>query len=192
MNQVDDWAREWNLVRADENMVRDVLTHPTETTLLLKFDGLTEKYTPLGNNIPRAFAKTELELRGTQVPDLQSIGLHALPRYATEHETHYINALDYFLIPYLEADRQKANGGDLVRLEGVIRIQCGWPKPGTRYAQLNPDPHFVDTDVRIYQFKDGVRDAEDSGGDSSTLLIIWAPDAPTQSANPDGSVLGLG
>jgi hypothetical protein len=187
----EDWAREWSLVRADPNMLRDVLTHPTDTILELEHNGKTGEFIPVGN-IPPAFVNTTLVLKGSEVPDLGSSGLAPLPKYAAENDEHYVNALDHFLIPYLEADRQKENGGDLLRLEGVIRIQCGWPKSGSRLAQLNPQPHFVNTDVRIYRFKEGMKDAADPNASSSTLLVVWAPDAPSQPANPDGSVLGYG
>lgn len=186
----EDWARKWSLMRADTNMLRDVLTKGTGTILQLKFDSAAGTFTPVGD-VPRAFVGAVLERKGTQVPDLESVGIDPFPKYGSHHETRYINALDDFLIPYLDADRQKENGGDLVRLEGVIKIQCGWPKLGTRHAQLNPAPHFVNTDVRLYQFKEGMKDADEPSASSSTLLVVWAPDAPIHPANPDGTVLGI-
>jgi hypothetical protein len=186
-----DWVHEWKLVRADSNMRNDVLVGGQRTTLELQFDAKTSAFTVVGD-APPAFAGCTLGLKGTQAPDLLAASLGALPAYSAQHEARYCDALDHHLIPYLKADMAKGNGGDLVRLEGVIRIQCCWPRKGTMHAQMNPEPHFVDTDVRLYQFKEGVSDGDDPKTSTlSTLLVVWAPDSPRLPANPDGTVMGI-
>jgi hypothetical protein len=189
MNQLadNDWARRWNLVRADTNLRKDVLHKGAGSVLELKFDANIESFVPVGD-IPPAFLNATLKPRGRVAPDLESIGLHPLPTYSSEHEPHYVKVLDDFLIPYLQADLLN---GDLQRLEAVIRIQCGWPKAGSRLAQLNPDLHFVNVDARIYQFKNGMRQSDSATSGNSTLLVIWAPDAPRQPVNSDGSAMGV-
>jgi hypothetical protein len=189
-----DWARTWNLVRADANMRHDVLVGGQQTPLTLQLlpgDGATLTFEVVGA-APPAFAGCNLQLKGTELPDLEAAGLGPLPVYSTAVDGHYCTALDNHLIPYLKADLSKKNGGDLVRLEGVIKIRCGWPKSGTKHALQNPAPHFVNTDVRLYQFKEGVSDGADpKTSTASTLLVMWAPDAPRVPTNPDGSVTGF-
>jgi hypothetical protein len=189
--QPDDWLRAWNLVRADANMVTDVLHRGTQTILELHFDSETRKITAAGD-VPPAFKESILELKGTQLPALEAAKIpRPFPVYAKESEDHYLKSLDQNLIPYLKADMQKANGGDLVRLEGLIKIRCCWPRRSALQAVNDPNPHFIETDVRLYQFKGAVRDGNDPTASSSTLLVVWAPDSPRLPANPDGSVLGI-
>jgi hypothetical protein len=189
--QPDGWLREWKLVRADANMATDVMHRGTQTILELQFDDKTRKITAVGD-VPPAFRESILELRGTQLPALEAAKIpRPFPVYTKECEDHYLNSLDENLIPYLKADMSKANGGDLVRLEGLIKLRCCWPRRSAQQAINDPNPHWIETDVRLYQFKGGVRDGDDPTASSSTLLVVWAPDSPRLPANPDGSVMGI-
>ena len=189
--QPDDWLRAWKLVRADANMVTDVLHRGTQTTLELQFDSETRKITAVGD-VPPAFKESILELKGTQLPVLEAAKIpRAFPVYSKKSEDHYLDSLDKKLIPYLKADMKKPNGGDLVRLEGLIKLRCCWPRRSAQQVINDPNPHLIETDVRLYLFKDGVRDSDDPTASSSTLLVVWAPDSPRLPANPDGSVMGI-
>jgi hypothetical protein len=187
-----DWAQPWNLVRADANIRNDVLVGGTMTTLTLqRIDPLDPSRFQVVGNPPPAFVGCTLELKGTQAPDIDAASPSPLPPYSEALDGHYISALDDHLIPYLKADMARANGGDLLRLEGVIQVRCCWPQAGTRLAELNPQPHFVKTDVRLYQFDEGMLDGAPGTSTSSTLLVVWAPDSPRLPVNPDGSAVGF-
>jgi hypothetical protein len=184
------FQKQWKLMRADANIYQDVLHKGSGTVLDLRMNKGTGIVTAF-DEVPPAFAKTQLELKGNVPPTLEDAGMRdALNPYDVNLDDEYRDALDNYLIPYFRADMAKSDGGELAHLEGVITMRCCWPIEGSRLAELNPDPHFIKTDVRLYLFDEGVRDGTHPSASRSTLLVMWAPDSPHLPANPDGSIVG--
>jgi hypothetical protein len=184
------FQRPWKLVRADKNIAQDVLHQGPGTVLDLRVDKGTGVVTAFGN-APPAFVDCQLELKGSVQPELEAAGLRgAFNPYDVERDDEYKNALDDQLIPYLKRDMDLGERSVLAHLEGVITMRCCWPVAGSRLAELNPEPHFVKTDIRLYLFNEGVKDGMDQTSSRSSLLVLWAPDSPRLPINPDGTILG--
>jgi len=190
MSAMQIWNRTWTLMRADPNMAEDVMAGAVQATLKLEPEkrGKTEGFVVARGDsgyVPVCFADLFLAYQGTQIPNLGTAGLEPLPFYQAgndDHEAHYCNALDNSLIPYFTSNP------NLMRLEGTMKIRCPWPRNATQGKGQASDSHYVDTDVRFYQFENGICHASDK---NATLLVIWAPDSPRLPTNPDGSVMGI-
>jgi hypothetical protein len=187
--QWDD--RIWTLVRADQNIAGDVMIGGIQTTLTLRWEERNDKEgfrvatVNSEDKVPVSLADLVLEPVGAQVPNLGTAGLEPLPVYQpknAQHEAHYCKALDHGLIPYFTSNP------NLMRLEGTMKMRCPWPRKASQGKGQASAPHYVDTDVKFYQFENGISRGTDG---SATLLVIWAPDSPRLPTNPDGSVMGI-